>query len=535
MLLLGWSVVRQNEKLVKKSVGNVIEMYGEELDTNFYTISEYVIDFLMNDKNINGSLAKEEVEGVKDKIESINAQKELLGSFEMLNNNFGEEFHFWYYNTKNGVFLQSGEGQVREKRMFKMFFTSTVEEERIELPNTHEWTVFSEDGFHYAMTICENEGVYTGCYVMLDSIIDSLEQYINDGGILILDKYGEVVLEYSASEKVNASYGQEYMLENGDFSIRFLDGGDMKRQISMIWAAFLTVVVVCIGVTIFLAHYTKRSILLPILYFTKCVENYKSTGTFGGDYIYEEFEDAARLLNTLEREISHLKIQIYEEQIEKKKVELDYAQLQIRPHFYINCLNNVYSMIQIEKKKEAQSLIIYVSNYLRSIFRKGIELVSMKEELENIRNFLEIHKILYRNGCGYELRVEDDLEKSKIPPLLIQTFVENCIKHTLDLERYVTVQIYISCCCENRNNMQIIICDNGTGFPRDYLEEKRKNIENGRDSRFQIGLDNVKDRLRLLYGNKANILLKNQESGGAYVRIELPIIWEEENEFVVSG
>ena len=123
-------------------------------------------------------------------------------------------------------------------------------------------------------------------------------------------------------------------------------------------------------------------------------ESYKVLYITGNNY-YEEFENVGEIWRNLEKEIQELKVQVYEEQLEKQKTKIDYLQLQIRPHFYINCLNSIYSMAQLKHTEEIQQLALYVSGYMRSIFRKGTKPILMDEELQQIVNYVKIHNILY--------------------------------------------------------------------------------------------------------------------------------------------
>ena len=99
-------------------------------------------------------------------------------------------------------------------------------------------------------------------------------------------------------------------------------------------------------------------------------------------------------------EVQKLKIDIYEKQLEKQKIELDYAQLQIRPHFYINCLNIIHSMAQVNLMNEIQEITFQVSVYLRYIFKKSMEPVTLEEELNFTRNYLRVLECMNDTGVS---------------------------------------------------------------------------------------------------------------------------------------
>ena len=167
---------------------------------------------------------------------------------------------------------------------------------------------------------------------------------------------------------------------------------------------------------------------------------------------------------TMCEEIQELKVQVYEEQLEKQKTKIDYLQLQIRPHFYINCLNSIYSMAQLKHTEEIQQLALYVSGYMRSIFRKGTKPILMDEELQQIVNYVKIHNILYRYDCKCHICVDERVKQAMIPPLIMIVFVENCVKYTVGCKRKIEISIEGSFLDEEQKKIQIRIADNGPGF-----------------------------------------------------------------------
>ena len=238
---------------------------------------------------------------------------------------------------------------------------------------------------------------------------------------------------------------------------------------------------------------------------------------------------------TMCEEIQELKVQVYEEQLEKQKTKIDYLQLQIRPHFYINCLNSIYSMAQLKHTEEIQQLALYVSGYMRSIFRKGTKPILMDEELQQIVNYVKIHNILYRYDCKCHICVDERVKQAMIPPLIMIVFVENCVKYTVGSKRKIEISIEGSFLDEEQKKIRIRIADNGPGFPENVLEKFRKNEFGANDDRFQIGIRNTKDRLQLLYGAEASLMIGNGENLGTEVIIIIPYQnGDEKSEYSIS-
>ena len=523
MWCIGIFITMQNEKQIYSSAQSMMEIYGESLDRNFYAISEYVADFLINERSDINLLTMREQPSDNETVTLVNIQKGILDDFNVMNKNYGEDYHIFYYNSTYDLMIQSGSGDTKGKNDFKSYLRHISGNDDFWFPKTHQWTLVQVAAQYCAMTVIERSGVYMGCWISLEKLTDVLLKESKNDTLFFISS--EETCVYTVSEDMKDSpmkHSVKYEPQYGDFEIVFVPDRNMGITILMLRILIIMAGVFCAVTAVLITRYMKKSILMPVLYFSRCVENYKKDGTFGGDYIYEEFGDAARLLKSLEADVQNLRIQVYERQLEKQKTELDYAQLISRPHFYINCLNNVYSMIQMNKKTDVQKMIVYISNYLRSTFRKATELITVGEELKNVQNYVDIHRILYRDGCKNEIYIEAHLENALVPPLMIQIFVENSIKYTLDMEKCIEIKIRVFKISKER--MVVEIEDNGHGFPITFLEGEE--IRHSEDSRFHIGIHNVKERLRLIYKESSDIRLFNTDEGGACVRIELPLVWE---------
>lgn len=164
-----------------------------------------------------------------------------------------------------------------------------------------------------------------------------------------------------------------------------------------------------------------------------------------------------------------------------------------------------------------------MSDYLRYIFKTRENMVLLGEELEHTKKYLEIQKIRYRDGFLACIDAEDTVLSVKVPPLLLQTFVENAIKHTMDWEDQITISL-----CAKKILVKDIpyifiqVEDSGEGFEEEIL----KKLQNGEDiseGEKRIGIMNAVQRLNLKYGEKAEIYFYNQPGNGAGVRIYIPV------------
>jgi len=150
-------------------------------------------------------------------------------------------------------------------------------------------------------------------------------------------------------------------------------------------------------------------------------------------------------------------------------------------------------------------------------------MVLLKDEVKHVENYIRIQQIRFPDSLNYKIEVCEDLLDIPVPPLIIQTFVENIIKHavTLDDEIYFEVRIEK---LEKVDKVAIIIRDNGEGFSAEQLLRLNSEENYNDDSGKHIGIYNVKQRLDLLYDGNASILFANDNNtGGAVVKMIIPI------------
>jgi two-component system sensor histidine kinase YesM len=232
-----------------------------------------------------------------------------------------------------------------------------------------------------------------------------------------------------------------------------------------------------------------------------------------------EFETMNETLNGMVTEIQQLKIDIYEEQLAKQKAELRQLQLQINPHFFLNSLNIVYYLAMDKKYSLIQELSLSLIQYFRFMFQSNADYVSLKDEIKHTENYLRIQRFRFPNSLTYETDVPEPLLSVSLPPLMIQTFVENSIKYAIDTDRQTHIQI--SAGQSSPEEMYIRIRDTGPGFPEETLRILEQNINPMSSQGEQIGIWNVKRRLELLYNGRATIHFSNQD--GAVVEATLPL------------
>ncbi len=233
---------------------------------------------------------------------------------------------------------------------------------------------------------------------------------------------------------------------------------------------------------------------------------------------FDEYKKLTSTYNHMISQVKHLRMDIYEHQLEEKKLQLQYLQLQMNPHFYLNALNIIYSMAQVQDYETIQELTSSLVEYSRYMFRNATELVPLSDELRFVRNYVRIQQIRFMGEIDFQEQVDKQFEHVLVPPFCIQTFVENSVKYGGKYRE--RKQISIIATVYQENYLKLEIRDHGKGFPDEVLKifQMGENLKNN-EGKF-VGIHNVKQRLHIIFGEGAKVVFRNED--GAVVDIYVP-------------
>lgn len=238
-----------------------------------------------------------------------------------------------------------------------------------------------------------------------------------------------------------------------------------------------------------------------------------------------EYDSMIRNFNEMVSEIRNLKIQSYEKELDRQKLQLWCLQMQVNPHFYLNALNIIYSMAQVHNFEVVQEMAMSLVEYSRYMFRSPDSLVTVAQEMEHVDNYMKIQQIRFPKRIDYRAVMNSEIEDALIPPFMIQSFVENSMKYAVSFEQHNKVRVLGKVEELDRElYVHIEIRDNGTGYSREVMEMLNADAKPQEDGR-QVGIRNVKARLALVFGEKAKVILKNED--GAVTILRIPLTWEE--------
>ena len=182
-------------------------------------------------------------------------------------------------------------------------------------------------------------------------------------------------------------------------------------------------------------------------------------------------------------------------QSDKANAELALLRSQINPHFFFNTLNNLYGLV-VEKSDQAPEVVLKLSDMMRyTIYEGKKELVKLKDEINYLETYIELHKIRYQKNVDIQFTTEVD-DNLQVAPLLFIILLENAIKHGVE---------------KVREGAFVHLMIKSKGEDISFVIENSLNKSASNDSR-GIGLDNLKGRLKYLYPNRHDLIIEEGES-----------------------
>lgn len=320
----------------------------------------------------------------------------------------------------------------------------------------------------------------------------------------------------------------------GDLCIYVVPGNGVIQAANRWEVVLIIMLVICILVCAAIVSIYVRHILFPLQSFVNSLDEL-DTDTYLHDNSSNnllELESANEQFRNLIRKIQALKITIYEKELNEKQIELEFAQEQIRPHFFLNCISLIHGIADNKGETDIVTITSILSDYIRYIYKGSQVLRPLSEEIAHVENYISIQRFRYgEDYFQFDCMVDDGLGDIEIPVLLLQTLVENSFSHGLTPERKGEISLFIT--KEKHNDAEclyICVSDNGKGFSAEVLEKIENNGEIYYNDRRHVGLQNIKKRLNLIYGEQAEFHLSNMdENFGAISEVWIPLQTKDTN------
>ncbi|MGF9695912.1 sensor histidine kinase [Paenibacillus sp. MABNR03] len=234
-----------------------------------------------------------------------------------------------------------------------------------------------------------------------------------------------------------------------------------------------------------------------------------------------EVLDLTRTFNTMMVDMNRLVQQLRIEERQKDAVHFQMLLAQMNPHFLLNTLNTLKWIGLRNGNEETVEICLSLGKLLETSLNSDVDLILLRDEMELTRAFLYIQQVRYGNVFDIEFSYDEELLYALVPKLSLQPLIDNAIRHGIgNMTEGGRIQIRMFRNAAMPDRLTLEVEDNGVG-----MEQSKNNREQGRQ-RPSIGLQNIRERLRLLFKDKAELEVISLEQG-TLCQIHLPVLLSE--------
>lgn len=503
---------------------------------------------------------------IRDVVENTENDDELKSRLSTLTYVQNDIYAVTIYGENGEILSSVGNAAELKKHIYKdlsfdkeLFYSG----DEIVFSEPHVQTLF-KDSYPWVITTAlrMRKNVLDGAYIAVDFKFSEIAAYIDNVGVgrqgycFIEDKNGNIVyhpqqqLLFSGLKSEKTEYIKQLpdgltSEENVVYSIKTLSGrqwrivglsftgeiaAEGERQIALsILVSFVCCVIICLVV---LAVYSKivnrpvKELIDAMKHFEKDTDNFS----------FNEKDEKVSEIKILSDSFGHMSVRIKElmekvrrEETELRKTELKALQAQINPHFLYNTLDSIQWMCERGETDNASKMVGALAKLFRISISRGHELITIKDEINHVKNYLVIQSFRYREQFSYSFEVDEKLETFLCNKITLQPLVENAIYHGIDrLVDEGEIKITVKEAEDDQNDILMIVEDNGVGMSE---EQCRKILCKERSDSSGIGVKNVNDRLKIYFGEKYGLTVKSELDVGTVMTARIPkIAKEEQNE-----
>jgi len=543
LIYYGYYAIRIVRLQVSESYKNMMILYMKQIDNQLTGVDTYLsyLEALDTDLHIMAFSTDQENEYNLAKIRLFNTVNKNIGKYNFIDS-------ILFYSVPRKEFLEITNGQItivtREsiKSYIEGYETNSVESSE----SSSNWRVTEIGQKYYLLRVLKNDNIYMVAVADPDKLMISLNEiYIGETGasLLVTDKGLPITnQEFFYKNKINLNFDFTSYHISGNKN-RYLVVGEKSRigNFSLValipekyaleklgYIGLVATIVVVVFILILPVYYMvlRKVILDPlnrVLIAMKKIQRGNMKIRIETYPTSDEFHIINTTFNEMIDQIERLKIDIYEEKINRQKEELRYLQLQINPHFFLNSLNIIYTSARAKNNEAVQEITLCLVEYFRFMFRSNLNFVSLQDELKHVENYLHIQQLRFPESLKFNIEVQNFLVNVPVPPLIVHTFVENSIKHAFTLDNPLAISIKIHLMEDDPSRFKILIHDTGPGFSQDVLDKLRKGEKIIDSNREHIGIWNIQRRLMLLFKDNARISFANDKINGAVIEIIMPV------------
>ncbi len=321
------------------------------------------------------------------------------------------------------------------------------------------------------------------------------------GSFTLKNEAGSQLITFSYNKNINL-----YFVSIIPFTYINSETDTVIRQLIMV---ALPLLLFCITITLVI----YLSISKPISHMiTHCRQI--SSGDFKErirDRHKDELSFLSNNLDNMVEKVEQLLCEQKEDEKKKRELELQMLQYQINPHFLFNTLNSLRLVAGMNQDHVVSDGITALANLLKNVLVDKHEYITIREEIENLKNYFAIQSIRYAGNFQVSYELEESLMSCVVPKLILQPLAENSVIHGTS-ESGMIMEIRVRCVYED-THIKLELSDNGKGF--DMAKTESRGFGG-------IGIPNVNDRIQLNFGNEYGLYITSEPGKGTTCNITLP-------------
>jgi two-component system sensor histidine kinase YesM len=390
----------------------------------------------------------------------------------------------------------------------------------------------------YRALLPNNTPSEIGKLILLDSELDAVygsepyTAYLHREHRFVLDGIppGLLKKDWLQTESLDTS-GKEIILTRGMNDITnwqmiwIMDKSDLLQPLNSTIRLSWWLAVASLLLSTVLSLLISNFITRPIRKIASSIKEV-SAGNFNTEVHMDRQDEIGFLalhFNKMTKKIGDLIHELKETEELKKQSDFKALHTQIKPHFLYNTLNTISMLGRQGQAEHMDRLISALTSQLHYTLDASPAPVTLWEELKAVDNYVQLMKSRYPGKFNFDMDIDPLTLNKKVPKFILQPLVENCIFHGL-VPKSVTGTLFISSVAEERY-WELLIEDNGIGMRGETLEELSRRLQMPGDTKLtseHIGLMNVHERLRLMFGSEYHMAIHSEEERGTFITIKLP-------------
>lgn len=408
-----------------------------------------------------------------------------------------------------------------------------------------------DDVFSLAKAVQDPETGEVLGVILLDIRHDIIQSSINGvtigekGFVFVMDQEDNIVytpvngIVYRVNPKwVKAMEPMSVQIQGGSYQIRselspytgwrtvgVFSMDEVMSSVNTIVYILFTCVIISLVLVVIVSFKFSRTLTNPIFKLKRLMKQAESgdlTVRFNFQH-NDEIGELGQSFNHMIARIDQLIQMVYVEQENKRTAEMKSLQEQIKPHFLYNTLDTISWMARDYDAEDIVRLVDALTNMFRIGLSHGKDIITVKEEITHVSNYLYIQKIRYKDKLNYVIHVDESLYAIEVPKLILQPLVENAIYHGVKAKRGGGT-ITITGVPEGEN-LVFTVQDDGAGMLQEKVEElnRRMSERSVLDEQKSFGLFYIRERIQLCYGTGYGVHVESALGEGTRVTITLPL------------